>query len=218
MSVMRLRKVIGIVGLLMIAATSAWAGNTDTLFVSQPIPDSIWQRMQGKSYKQNCPISRDELRYLCLSYCDRKGRTQQGEMVCNKMIAQDLVDIFRQLWKEGYPIERMQLIDDYDADDQRSMTANNTSCFNYRPISGTKKISKHGRGMAIDVNPLYNPYVRKGCVEPAEGKRWAFRREQRKDIPMKIDSRDLCCRLFLQHGFRWGGNWTNSKDYQHFEK
>ena len=199
----------------------AWptlAQRLDTCFQSHQIPDSIFQRMQGRSYKADCTVPRSELRYLRLSYVDAKGQTRQGEMVCNRQIASDLVDIFRQLWKAGYRIERMQLIDDYDADDQRSMEANNTSCFNFRTISGTRTISKHGRGLAVDVNPLYNPYVRNGRVEPTGGRKWAFNRERRKDIPYKIDTADLCYKLFLQHGFLWGGSWRNSKDYQHFEK
>ncbi len=199
----------------------AWptlAQRLDTCFQSHLIPDSIFQRMQGRSYKADCTVPRSELRYLRLSYVDAKGQTRQGEMVCNRQIASDLVDIFRQLWKAGYRIERMQLIDDYDADDQRSMEANNTSCFNFRTISGTHTISKHGRGLAVDVNPLYNPYVRNGRVEPTGGRKWAFNRERRKDIPYKIDTADLCYKLFLQHGFQWGGSWRNSKDYQHFEK
>lgn len=194
------------------------ASDVDTLFAAYPVPDSIFQRMQGRSFSKTCTLDRSELRYLRLSYCDKNGQMQQGEMVCNKAIAKDLVDIFRQLYIARYKIERMQLIDDYDADDERSMTANNTSCFNFRFISGTRKISKHGMGMAVDVNPLYNPYIVCNRVEPAQGRKWAFRREQRKDIPMKIDRSDLCYRLFTKHGFRWGGNWTNRKDYQHFEK
>ena len=190
----------------------------DTVFASLPIPDSIFQRMQGRSYKADCTVPREELRYLQLSYRDGEGRTQQGEMVCNRAIAQDLVSIFRELWKAKYRIERMQLIDDYEADDERSMEANNTSCFNFRTIAGTTIISKHGKGMAIDVNPLYNPYVRGSYVSPEGGRPWAYRRSRRKDIPYKIDRQDLCYRLFLQHGFRWGGAWPKYQDYQHFEK
>ena len=196
----------------------ASAHKIDTLFAAYPVPDSIWQHMQGRSYKKGCPIPRNELRYLQLSYIDRQGQTQHGELVCNQRIAHDLVDIFRLLYLAHYPIERMQLIDDFEADDQCSMAANNTSCFNYRTISGTQTVSKHGKGMAIDINPFYNPCVKGSRVEPKEGRKWAFRREQRHDIPMKIDRRDLCYRLFVKHGFRWGGNWRTLKDYQHFEK
>lgn len=194
----------------------------DTCFTSQAIPDAVFARMLGKSYPKDCTTPRADLRYLNLSYCDAQGQTRQGEMVCHKRIAADLVSIFRQLWKEGYRIERMRLVDDYGADDQRSMAANNTSCFNFRYISGTRTVSKHGRGMAVDINPLYNPYVytRGGVrrIEPAEGKAYAANRERLRGMPFVITRSDLCCRLFRQHGFRWGGDWARSKDYQHFEK
>ena len=208
--------------LVLLVGTLCRAQHCDTCFTSSPIPDSVFLRMKGKSYKADCTLPRGELRYLRLSYCDGDGKTQTGEMVCNKAIAEDLVCIFRELWKASYRIEKMQLIDEYDADDQRSMEANNTSCFNFRTISGTNTISKHGRGMAVDINPLYNPYVytRGGTkkVEPKGGKLWAYNRRTRKDIPYKIDEEDLCYKLFRQHGFCWGGSWNNRKDYQHFEK
>ena len=194
----------------------------DTVFTSQPIPDTVFLRMKGKSYPDGCTVPRSELRYLRLSYCNAEGLTQTGEMVCNKAIAADLVDIFRQLWLAGYRIERMRLIDDYDADDQRSMEANNTSCFCYRTVSGTQTLSKHAQGLAVDVNTLYNPYIftRQGKtrIEPRGGRKWAYNRDKRTDIPYKIDHHDLCYRLFLAHGFRWGGDWRTAKDYQHFER
>ena len=194
----------------------------DTVFASQPIHDTVFLRLKGKSYPDGCTVPRSELRYLRLSYCNAEGLTQTGEMVCNKAIAADLVDIFRQLWLAGYRIERMRLIDDYDADDQRSMEANNTSCFCYRTISGTQTLSKHAQGLAVDINTLYNPYIftRQGKtrIEPRGGRKWAYNRDKRTDIPYKIDHHDLCYRLFLAHGFRWGGDWRTAKDYQHFER
>lgn len=184
------------------------------------IPDSVFLRMQGKSYQEECPVPRSELRYLQVLHWDADGKSRVGELVCNRAIAQDLTDIFRQLYKAKYPIASIRLIDDFDASDERSMTANNTSCFNFRFISGTRTVSKHGWGMAIDINPLYNPYVRHrdGHVEPVAARPYVKNRDNRNDIPMKIDRNDLCYRLFTSHGFRWGGSWRSTKDYQHFEK
>lgn len=199
-------------------ASQVGAQTIDTCFVCSLIPDSVFARMQGKSYKASCPVPRSELRYLRLSYRDAHGQTQRGELICNQSIAQDLVSIFRQLWKADYRIERMQLIDDFDADDERSMDANNTSCFNYRTIAGSNVTSKHGRGLAIDINPLYNPCVKGKTIQPKRGRKWAFGRDRRKDIPYKIHRNDLCYLLFKEHGFRWGGDWRSLKDYQHFEK
>ena len=190
------------------------------VFTSAEVPDSIWNRMQGHSYPEGCTIARNQLRYLRLSYCDFEGNEHIGQMVCNQLISDDLLYIFRKLYEARYPIASMRLIDDYGADDARSMVANNTSCFCYRRIAGSKTLSKHSRGMAVDVNPLYNPcvYVRSGKVSPPEGKPYAYQRATRKDIPGKIDATDLCYRLFTQRGFRWGGTWRSLKDYQHFEK
>ncbi len=208
--------------LTLVMFFSAFLQAQDTCFVSVPIPDSVFVRMQGKSFAEGCTVNRSELRYLSLSYCDANGTTKQGEMICHKAIAEDLIGIFRELWKAGYSIERMQLIDDYEANDQLSMRDNNTSCFNFRYITGTRTVSKHGMGMAVDVNPLYNPYVftRNGkiCVEPVEGGQYANDRSSRDDIPYKIDHNDLCYKLFVEHGFRWGGDWKHNKDYQHFER
>jgi hypothetical protein len=100
------------------------------------------------------------------------------------------------------------------------MQANNTPCYCYRPIAGSTKLSNHARGMAIDVNPLYNPCVRRKKdgtlkVEPATGRPYV---DRSKSFKYKITTNDLCYRLFLQHGFRWGGSWRTLKDYQHFEK
>lgn len=190
------------------------------VFIAREIPDSIWARMQGRSYPQECRIARSELHYLELSFVDFDGREHVGQMVCNKQIANDLLYVFRQLYEARYPIASMRLIDDYEADDSRSMASNNTSCFCYRRVAGSKSLSKHSRGMAVDINPLYNPcvYVKSGRVLPPEGNKYAHDRDKRKDIPSKIDANDLCYRLFVSRGFRWGGTWRTIKDYQHFEK
>lgn len=190
------------------------------VFTSVEMPDSIWHRMQGRSYPQGCEVPRSDLLYLELSYVDFEGHEHLGQMVCNRHIADDLLYIFRRLYEARYPIASMRLIDDYGADDARSMAANNTSCFCYRRVAGSTALSKHSRGMAVDVNPLYNPcvYVRSGRVLPPEGRAYAHGRDRRKDIPGKIDATDLCYRLFVSRGFRWGGAWRSLKDYQHFEK
>jgi len=189
-------------------------------FSSQPIPDSVFQRMQGRSWPEGCTIRRADLRYLRLLHYDAEKRQHVGEMVCNKAIADDLIEIFKELYRQKYPIQRIRLIDDYDASDERSMRDNNSSCFCYRRISGTTKLSKHAQGMAVDINTLYNPYVRTGkngrrIVEPATATKYV---DRRKSFPYKIVKGDLLHRLFLQHGFKWGGSWRTMKDWQHFEK
>ena len=169
-------------------------------FTAQTIPDSIWQHMQGRSYQPNPHIQRADLRYLRVLHYDYDGRTHQGELVCNKRIASKLLTIFRELYEARYPIQRITLSDNYDADDERQMRANNTSCFCYRAVSDTKHLSKHAYGLAIDVNPLYNPYVRYSkkdghrIVEPATGVPYV---DRKKDFRYKITTEDLCYKLFI---------------------
>lgn len=189
-------------------------------FTSEEIGGKVLRRIEGKSYKQGCPLPVSDLRYLKVLHRNAKDETVLGELICHKSIAGDLLKIFRRLYDAHYPIERMVLIDNYDADDQRSMAANNTTCFNYRKVSGTDKLSKHSWGKAVDINPLYNPYVKtmKGGgrkVQPAGARPYADRSQK---FPYKIMPGDLCHRLFCSYGFIWGGAWRSVKDYQHFEK
>ena len=186
----------------------------DYLFASYPIPESVKARMQGKSMKDNAKIGYDQLCYLSLPYYDYDGHIQKGEMVCNKRIAHDLLSVFKTLFSEQYPICSIRLVDDFDADDEASMEANNTSCFNYRTVPGTSVLSRHALGLAVDINPLQNPYIRGSKVHPATATEYV---DRTKDFPHKIDKDDLCYKVFTSYGFTWGGIWRN-KDHQHFEK
>lgn len=188
-------------------------------FLAEPISDAVFARMRGRSYPVGCTIARSSLRYVRTLYVGFDGYTHIGELVCNKLIAADLVAIFRELYQQRYPIGQMRLIDDYHASDEESMRANNTSCFCYRMVKGSAKLSKHAEGLAVDINPLYNPCVRrshgKTTIQPATASRYA---DRSATFAHKITHGDLLYRLFVAHGFRWGGAWRSVKDYQHFEK
>ena len=185
------------------------------VFTSQPVPEAVEARMRGVSYPDDAEVRLSDLRYLQLSYIDFDGNSPVGEMICNKAIADDLVAIFRELYEARYPIRSIRLIDDFNGDDEASMAADNTSCFNYRRKTGMRELSKHARGLAVDINPFENPYVRPSRVRPAGASAFA---DRSKDFPHKIDKDDLCYRLFRAHGFSWGGTWRSVRDYQHFEK
>lgn len=194
------------------------ASYADDFYISE-IPDDIFAKMQGKSYKEDCTVPREDLRYVHVRHMGFDGEAKDGELVVNKAIADDVLAIFEELYKADYPIEKVRLVDEYDADDEASMSDNNSSAFNFRFISHTTRISKHGLGMAVDINTRYNPYVKtvdgKLSIEPANGADYV---DRSKDFPHKIDHEDLCYKLFKEHGFTWGGDWTHSKDYQHFER
>lgn len=192
--------------------------DTREQFYAIPISDEVFEKMQGKSYKDDCPIPRDVLKHVHVLHKNLEGETLKGELVCHEMIVEDVIEIFKELYDKGYPIEKMRLIDEYDAVDEYSMADNNCSCFNYRTISYTNCISKHGFGVAVDINPRYNPYVKtvngRLSIEPANGAPYL---DREAEYPYKLKKGDLCYRLFIGHGFEWGGAWTNRKDYQHFE-
>ena len=167
----------------------------------------------------DCTVPYEDLRYLNVLYCNFEGESTTGEIICNKAIAQDLVEIFYELYINDYPIEKIKLIDEYNADDDLSCADNNTSSFNYRVVGGTTNLSKHALGLAIDINPFYNPYVTypNGVerISPPGSEPYANRNA---DLPYMIKKGDLCYNLFIQHGFTWGGEWKTLKDYQHFQK
>ena len=193
--------------------------NNKEQFCISEIPDDIFEKMQGKSYKADCTLPRENLRYIHVLHVGFDNQVHEGELVVNKDIADDVLEIFKELYESGYQIEKVRLVDEYDADDEASMSDNNSSAFNFRFISHTTKISKHGMGMAVDINTLYNPYVKtvdgEQSIEPANAADYV---DRSKDFLHKIDHDDLCYKLFMEHGFEWGGDWKHSKDYQHFEK
>ena len=191
----------------------------DNCFTCTPIPDEVWERMQGKTYKENPYIVREDLEHVKVLHWDYDQQIHVGEMICSRQIASTVVEIMRTLFDNGYNIQRMVLPDVYDADDEAQMRDNNSSCFCYRAISGTTKLSKHARGLAVDINTLYNPYYKDRedgtrYVQPATAVDYCNRDW---DFAYKIDHNDLCYKLFIEAGFEWGGDWTSCKDFQHFE-
>ena len=193
---------------------------TNPGFSCHPITRQLLHRINGLSYHRNENISPYELRYLKLSYIDFNGESRLGEMICNQKIADRLLNIFQTLYENKYQFERIQLVDDFHANDDLCCQKNNTSCFNYRTIAGTNTLSRHAFGMAVDINPFFNPYVTYQNdqnhirISPPGSEAYA---DRKRDFPHKLGPGDLCYELFLFHGFSWGGDWEHCKDYQHFE-
>ncbi|HBE9435932.1 TPA: M15 family metallopeptidase [Clostridioides difficile] len=188
--------------------------NIKPTFSYSSIPDNIKNKMIGKSMPTDEPISFDSLSYLKLTYYGFDEKTHQGEMIVNSELAPEVVDIFKELYEKKYPIEKINLIDDYDAVDEKSMSDNNTSSFCYRTITGTNVISNHGKGRAIDINPLQNPQVSGNDVTPKVSTVYADRSSTKFGMIRKGDD---CYNAFVSRGWSWGGYWKNP-DYQHFEK
>ena len=180
--------------------------------VAAPLLDS----MRATTWHAGCPVPPEDLRQLTLSYWNFDSKQVNGTLIVHKDVAQEVADIFRDLFHQGFLIEKMTPVEDYKGDDNASMAANNTSAFNCRDVTGQPgKFSNHSWGRAIDINPLTNPYIRGGTVLPPEGRRYL---DRGLESPGSILSGSFIVKRFAEAGWQWGGNWTDRKDYQHFEK
>ena len=188
-----------------------------------PMADRVIEMKNGKISNitiNEHPQPVETIESVSYTHLGFDGKVKEGELIVNKKIAKKTVKVFYALYQKRYRIERMRLIDDYGANDEKSMAANNTSAFNYRVISGTTKLSNHSYGMAIDINPRINPWVKGNKVSPANGKVYKQRKTSKCKGKYKrymIHKNDTAYKIFKKYGFSWGGEWRSSKDYQHFD-
>ena len=179
-----------------------------------PIDEDRAQFMMGRSFHENNNISLEDLRVVYVPYYGFDDQAHQGELIVHEAIAEVILEIFTELYEGQYPIEAMEPVSVYEGSDHASMVANNTSAFNYRVVAGTTHLSNHAYGLAVDINPLINPYVTSSGIDPIEGEVYA---DRRLDVKGMIHKGDMCYNAFVTRGFSWGGDWVNSKDYQHFD-
>jgi hypothetical protein len=192
--------------------TTAPAPTTEPTFSSSV--ETVAASRLRFSWRPGCPVPPSDLRLLHVTFWGFDDRAQQGELVVQARYAEPIVSVFAQLFDARFPIERMELVDVYEGDDVRSMVANNTSGFNCREVAGSPGVlSQHALGNAIDVNPLINPWVHSGKVDPPEGAQYADRAAGWKGA---IYADDVVVRAFASIGWGWGGYWPGSPDYQHF--
>lgn len=183
----------------------------------EPLSEEVQAEMRGVSWSEGCPVPLEDLRLLTLTYLGYDERSHEGELVVHAAVADEMVAVFRDLYAAGFPVERLERIERYAGSDDASMAANNTSAFNCRPVAGRSGgFSRHSYGLAVDINPRVNPFVRGEKVSPPEGKRYLKRDEHL--APGMIRRDDAVVRAFRARGFQWGGGWRSLKDYQHFDK
>ena len=201
--------------------------NIDNYFTSAVIErnSDVFNRINGKSYRDNDDIALEDLRYLTIHYYNFENRIMLGEMIVNADIQDDVLNIFRELFTNQYQIKSLRLIDDYWQDgysgnvaDNYSIEDNNTSAFCYRAVTGGTSISNHGYGRAIDINPQQNPYVENGENSHRNADQYVNDRYLGEPHVIVASDEDICYSVFTKYGFSWGGNWENPIDYQHFEK
>lgn len=179
---------------------------SDTLIIDSDI--TFEQAISGI----NIPIyQKKQLELITVYYFGFDNKVHRGQLVVNKNVAEDLVEIFDFILETKFPVEKVIPISKYNWSDDNSMNDNNTSCFNYRFVSGSRILSKHAAGLAIDINPLLNPYVKDGVNSPENSK-------YDSNVPGTILEYSPITLEFKKRGWTWGGDWKSLKDYQHFQK
>ncbi len=213
-----MRKILLISTLLLAMPLGSFAAKSLPPFKSHigDLSEKTEAVMKEFTWKPNCPVPLTGLAEVKLSYYGFDNKTHQGTLIVNKDLAPDVVGIFKELYYAKFPIERMEVMDNFKGSDDAAMAVNDTSSFNCRPVTGkTNVFSQHSYGRAIDINTLINPYVKHELVLPAGGKSYVDRNQPAQG---KITKDSLVYNEFKKHGWSWGGDWHDLQDYQHFEK
>ena len=193
----------------LLAAPAAGAQSSD--FVGTV--HAVTSRDLPYSWRPGCPVGPAQLRLVRISYWGFDREPHVGALVVRDRVAGQVVRVFRRLYAARFPIRRMRKVDAYRGSDDASMAADNTSAFNCRFVSGTRRWSQHAYGEAIDVNPVENPYLQSGRVRPPAGRRYLERSDVRPGMAV---SGGVLVRAFAAWGWQWGGRWGATPDYQHF--
>ena len=168
-----------------------------------PLSEALKASMRGHTWRTECPVPLDALRLVAVSHFTPHGDVAEGQLVVHQRVAVQVRDIFSDLFVAKFPIARMEPIEKFGGDDEKSMQANNTSAFNCRAVTGGKGFSKHAYGVAIDINPLWNPYVRERgeivVVKPSTATDFVARTPSR---PGMISRGDAVHRAFTTRGGR----------------
>lgn len=190
--------------MILLAGTSA--------IVSQdPITDADYtfaKAVEGSKAPQKIL---DDLCLLNVTYYSTDSKLHRGQLVIAKDLKSDVEKIFEVILKEKFPVAKCIPIVKYKWSDAASMADNNTSAFCYRTVSGSKSLSLHAKGRAIDINPKFNPCIEKGVISPKGAK-------YKVANPGTFSHTSAIYKKFISLGWKWGGNFKSLKDYHHFFK
>lgn len=214
---------IGLMTLALAGSALLFSSQADSAGAAQPPPfrskiakiaPELRAQMTGVSWRQGCPVRLSDLRLLTLSYRGFDGRSHTGKLIVNKSAAAKIVSVFRRLYRTNFPIRRMRLIDAYGGSDFRSIEHDNSSAFNCRRATGSSSWSNHAYGLAIDINPIENPYVSSaGTTSHKASRPYLDRSRLRRGMAYKGGA---LVSAFASIGWSWGGYWSGVRDYQHF--
>lgn len=183
-----------------------------------PLPSSLAREMRGETWEPGCPVPLSDLALLRFNYVDFEDRVERGPMVVNAAVAEDVLGVFRTLFRAGFPIRRVVLAKRFRPNADPNTRASVTASFNCRPVvtpdGPGETFSQHAWGLAVDVNSLQNPYVgADGSVRNRFARPYVDRSQ---DLPGMIHEGDVVVRAFAAIGWEWGGDWSGGEDYMHF--
>lgn len=186
--------------------------------IVSPLPAALEREMRGTTWKPGCPVPLRDLALLRFGYVGFDGTVKRGPMVVNEAVADDVLEVFRTLFRAGFPIRHVALAREFHPNADPDSRASVTASFNCRPIvtpaGPGDRFSMHAYGLAVDVNPLQNPYV---ADDGFTRNRFARPyRDRSKDLPGMIHEGDIVVRAFAEIGWEWGGRWSGGRDYMHF--
>lgn len=176
----------------------------------EPAPKDVLRR---STYEPKCPISAADLSYVRMSFWGFDHETHTGEMLVNSSVARALVGVFRRLYRVRFPIEELRITTEHDLRTHPTGDGNYSGSFECRPVTAGSSWSQHAYGLAVDVDPFQNPYVRPGLVVPELASAYENRARVR---PGMIEPGGPVVTAFASIGWKWGGDWNSLKDYMHF--
>lgn len=165
------------------------------------------------TWREECPVDLADLAYVTVTFLGFDGLPHAGELLVAEEVGDDIAGAFRQLYEAGFPIEEMRITTPEDLDAEPTGDGNVTSSFVCRPVTGGSGWSEHAYGLAIDINPFHNPYIRGETILPELAEAYA---DRDRELPGTIHEGDAVTRAFDSIGWGWGGRWSSLKDYQHF--
>lgn len=175
-----------------------------------PVPAGVAAR---SSWHPQCPVSLDDLAYVTVTFWGFDERPHTGDLLVNAAVADDVVEVFRRLHAARFPLEQVRVIRADEVDAPPTGDGNVTTAFVCRPTTGATSWSQHASGLAIDVNPFHNPYVRGDVVLPELASAYRDRDDHR---PGMIQPGDAVTQAFADIGWGWGGDWHSLADWMHF--
>jgi hypothetical protein len=187
------------------------------------LPPFLTREIRGTTWKPGCPVPLSDLRLLRFNFWGFDGRVKRGPMVVHEDVAEDVLWVFGRLFKARFPIKRVALTREFvpqEFEPRISSARSVTASFNCRPVitplGPGDTFSQHAYGLAIDINPVQNPYVTAdGFVRNLKARRYL---DRSKRLPGMIHRGDVVVRSFAAIGWSWGGDWSGDKDYMHFSR